>query len=378
MNYAIGFDVFSVVGIKKIVSPFSPAILYLSVIIWGTTGALISIFIQNLIQLVSSLYFLLKHNALHLRFRFDLKKLFQLMKSTFSLFSFNTVTDYSAHVIAPSLLVVLGNSHSLGIFHFAEDIKKFAQKTMNGAQLVIGRKIYYDEGKNKINAMIDKYDSVFGVNYILYILLNCFILGSTFIFFRIITELFLYQFSNGLGLALIICLNAMSNGCNPIPYHFLISKKKLPYLNVSSVAWLIMKIGLIFLFHYLGYGLLGFGFSILISGVIYTLINLFKALRVAKYNTLYSLSFPLKIFSGIFLFGIILHQFYIFELDLSLHESGLIQKCFFAFKLGLISISVFSISSITIFSLIFYNMPLLSSISKNIRIFYNYLRAFKV
>ena len=130
MSYAIGFDVFSVIGIKKIVSPFSPIILYLSVTIWDVVGVLISIFIQNLIQLVSSLYFLFKYNALHLRFRFDLKKLFYLMKSTFSLFSFNTLTDYSAHVIAPSLMVALGNSLSLGIFHFAEDIKKFAQKTL--------------------------------------------------------------------------------------------------------------------------------------------------------------------------------------------------------------------------------------------------------
>ena len=144
-NYALGFGVFKAIGGKRVVSAISPLIMLIPVYFWETTGALVGLLVQNLLLLYVVYVFIKNAEMLSVAFSLNFTKLKELLLSTSSLFSYSTISHISVHVAAPLILVAFDGVSNLGLLTFAEEIRAFAQRTMNGAKVVVERKMYSEE-----------------------------------------------------------------------------------------------------------------------------------------------------------------------------------------------------------------------------------------
>ena len=374
INYAVGYGIFKAVGGKRLVGSISPIIMLVPVFFWKTTGAMIGLLLQNLLLCGVILFFIYKSGELNLSFGSSFKKLIDLLRSTGQLFTFSTLSHLSIHVVAPTILMIKEGVANLGLLTFAEDMRKFAQRTMNGAKVVAERKMYVEEGlTDQSNRIHSDYDKFLGTNFILYLLLNSILLGFTFICYRIITELFLTEFLPGIGVGLVLVISNMVFAASAIPNSFLISKERMKTLNFSVVFWLLLKIILILSFLSLGYGLMGVAFAVAISGCVYTTIVIVKSFEQANYSVFYGIWFVLRIILSSLILGLLLYSFLIWSPNF-FNTDIFIEKLFIALIWALPAIFCFIILAIGIFILLFYDKNVLIELKNNSLLIYAKMR----
>ena len=264
---------------------------------------------------------------------------------------------------------------NLGLLTFAEDMRKFAQRTMNGAKVVAERKMYVEEGaKGQSEKTSNNYDKYFGENFVLYLLLNSILLGFTFICYRIITELFLTEFLPGLGIGLVLIISNMIFAASAIPSSFLIAKESMKTLNYLAVFWLTIKSILIISFLSLGYGLMGVAVATAISGGIYTALIIVKSFEKAEFSKSYSTWFILRIILSSLILGFLLYTFMGWSpLDLNT-KALLMEKLIIAFIWALPAITMFIALTIFVYTLLFYDNRVIFALKENTLPFYKKMK----
>ena len=335
-----------------------PIISLILVWLFNIEGMLISMIVINL---VSFLFIFKKLNKPNLSFNFNLKKTKELL-STSVFMHFNKIIDgifISMGILFTSTFLSLEDVGVLSFAMFIATVDKvpFA----NSITMIIGREMSVSAGKEGENNYY-AFNKFFGKKLSVFMLLTSTVLGMLVIFYSVLVNTFLIEFSESTPIFIILFFSINFYNIRSFMYSYFNATLQMAKRSLILITGILINLVLCSFSIYFEFGIIGIAFSISLSFIIISFQVITVTLDQVNSNKFIKYWFLLKLF----IISIILTSLVYYFSYNEFFEYNSDYKSLYNLSYVLLDVSlkflIFGSISLFIFCILFQNQKILQEL----------------